>query len=166
MKQIVPRNVLKQLFYAIIYSKFTYGITCYGSAYQNQLHRIKILTRRTIKLVVNSETLTPEICKNERLFDYEMAHIYFCSINMYRIVQLNHHEFLTNKLLSYQATHTYETRSVENQSLRPPLYRLSKCQRSFLSRGVKIWKELPLNLRTLQDDLNSFKKLLKHHLLS
>ena len=41
MKQIVPRNVLKQLFYAIIYSKFTYGITCYGSSYQNQLQRIK-----------------------------------------------------------------------------------------------------------------------------
>ena len=166
MKQIVPRNVLKQLFYAIIYSKLTYGIICYGSAYQNQIQRVKNLTRRALKLVINSETLTPEICKNERLFDYDMAYEYFCSINMYRIIQLNHHEFLANKLLSYQTNHTYETRSVQNQSLTLPLYRLSKCQRSFLYNGTKIWNLLPLNIRTVQDDLNSFKKLLKNHLLS
>ena len=74
MKQIVPRNVIKQLFYAIIYSKFTYGITCYGSAYQNQIQRLKNLTRRALKLVINSETLTPEIRKKEGLFDYKMAY--------------------------------------------------------------------------------------------
>ena len=134
--------------------------------YQNQIQRVKNLTRRALKLVINSETLTPEICKNERLFDYDMAYEYFCSINMYRIIQLNHHEFLANKLLSYQTNHTYETRSVQNQSLTLPLYRLSKCQRSFLYNGIKIWNLLPLNIRTVQDDLNSFKKLLKYHLLS
>ena len=166
MKQIVPRNVLKQLYYGIIYSKFTYGITCYGSAYQNQIQRLKNLTRRALKLVVNSETLTPEICKNERLFDYETAYKYFCSINMYRIIQLNHHEFLANKLLSYQTNHSYETRSVHNQTLNLPLFTLSKCQRSFLYKGTQIWNLLPLQLRTIQDDLNTFKKLLKHHLLS
>ena len=57
MKHTVPRNVLKQLFYAFIYSRFTYGITCYGSAYQNQIQRIKNLINRALKIVVNSDTL-------------------------------------------------------------------------------------------------------------
>ena len=166
MKHIVPRNVLKNLFYAFIYSRFTYGITCYGSAYQNQIQRIKNLVNRALKLVVNRHTLTPDICKNERLFDFDMAYRYFCSINMYRIIQLNNHEFLATKLQSYQTNHSHETRSVQNQHLTLPLFRLSKCQRSFLYNGIQIWNLLPLNIRIIEDDLNSFKKLLKNHLLS
>ena len=94
--------VLKQLFYAFIYSRFTYGIICYGSAYQNQIQRVKNLIRRALKLVLNCDTLTPEICKTERLFDFDTAYKYFCSINMYRIIQLNNHDFLATKILSYQ----------------------------------------------------------------
>ena len=166
MKHIVPGNVLKNLFYAFIYSRFTYGITCYGSAYQNQIQRIKNLVNRALKLVVNRHTLTPDTCKNERLFDFDMAYRYFCSINMYRIIQLNNHEFLATKLQSYQTNHLHETRAAQNQHLTLPLFRLSKCQRSFLYNGTKIWNLLPLNIRIIEDDLNSFKKLLKNHLLS
>ena len=166
MKHIVPRNVLKNLFYAFIYSRFTYGITCYGSAYQNQIQRIKNLVNRALKLVVNRHTLTPDTCKNERLFDFDMAYRYFCSINMYRIIQLNNHDFLATKLQSHQTNHSHETRSVQNQHLTLPLFRLSKCQRSFLYNGIQIWNLLPLNIRIIEDDLNSFKKLLKNHLLS
>ena len=166
MKQTVPRSVLKQLFFAFIYSRFTYGITCYGSAYQNQIQRIKNLIRKALKLVLNTETLTPEICKNERLFDFEMAYKYFCSINMYRIIQLNNHEYLKTKLLSYQTNHSHETRSVQNQNLSLPFVRKAKCQRSFLYKGTNVWNTLPLGARTIQHDLTSFKKILKNHLLS
>ena len=110
-----------------------------GSAYQNQTQRIKNLINRALKLVVNRDILTPEICKNERLFDFDMAYEYFCSINMYRIIQLDNHEFLATKLQSYQTNHPHETRSVQNQELNLPLFRLSKCQRSFLYNGIKIW---------------------------
>ena len=166
MKKIVPPRVLKQLFYSFIHSKYTYGITCYGSAYQNQTQRVKNLVRRALKIVLNSDTLTPEICKQEGLFDFDMAYKYFCSINMYRIIQLNHHTFLANKILSYQTNHLHETRFAYNENLNLPFFTLTKCQRSFLYNAIKIWNLLPLHLRIIQDDLNSFKKLLKNHLLS
>ena len=137
MKHIVPRNVLKQLFYAFIYSRFTYGITCYGSAYQNQTQRIKNLIKKALKLVVNRDIITPEICKNERLFDFDMAYDYFCSINMYRIIKLNSHEYLAAKIQSWQTSHSHVTRSVQNQELKLPLFKLSKCQQSFLYKGLK-----------------------------
>ena len=152
MKQIVPRRVLKQLFYAFIYSRFTYGLICYGSAYQNQIQRVKNLIRRALKLVLNCDTLTPEICKTERLFDFDMAYKYFCCINMYRIIQLNHHDFLATKLLSYQTNHNHNTRSVQNQNLNRPFFRLAKCQRSFLYNAIEFWNMLPPHIRTIQDD--------------
>ena len=166
MKYVVPRNVLKQLFFAFIYSMFTYGIICYGSAYQNQIQRIKNLVNRSIKLVLNIDTLTSEIYKREHLFDFDMAYQYFCSINMYRILQLNNHTFLATKIFSYQNFHTHETRLVHNQSLNLPLFTLTKCQNSFLYNGIKIWNSLPLEIRIIQFDLYSFKKALKNHILS
>ena len=74
MKKIVPRRVLKQLFYSFIHSKYTYGIICYGSAYQNQTQRVKNLVRRALKIVLNCDTLTPEICKQGGIFDFDMAY--------------------------------------------------------------------------------------------
>ena len=166
MKHIVPRNILKQLFYSIVYSKFTYGITCYGSAYQNQIQRVKNLVKKAIKLILNRDTLTSEICKKERLFDFDMAYKYFCCINMYRILKLNNHNYLASKVLSYQTHHLHETRSVHNQNLNLPLFTLTKCQNSFLYKGIKEWNLLPPHIKNVQDDLNSFKKLLKNHILS
>ena len=166
MKKNVPRKVLKQLFYSFIHSKYTYGITCYGSAYQNQTQRVKNLVSKALKIVMNCDTLTPEICKQEGLFDFDMAYDYFCCINMYRIIQLNYHDFLANKLLSYQTNHLHETRFAYNENLNLPFFSLAKCQRTFLYKGIKTWNLLPPHVRTIDNDLNSFKKLLKNHLLS
>ena len=166
IKHMVPRAVLKQLFYTLIYSKFTYAITCYGSAYQNQIQRVKNLVNRALKLILNTSTLTSNICKNNRVFDFNMAYDFFCSINMYKILSLNNHDYLATKVLSYQTNHPYETRSVVNEVLSLPLVRRSKCQSSFLYKGTKIWNELPPEIRNVQGNLNSFKKLLKDFLLS
>ena len=163
---MVPRAVLKQLYYTLIYSKFTYVITCYGSAYQNQIQRVKNLVNRALKLILNTATLTSNICKTNRVFDFNMAYEFFCSINMYRILCLNNHDFLATKVLSYQTNHPYETRSVVNEALSLPLVTRSKCQSSFLYKGTKIWNELRHEIRSVPGNLNSFKKLLKDFLLS
>ena len=118
VKQFIPRSVLKQLYYAFIYSKFTYAITCYGSAYQNQTQRVKNLVDRALKLTLNRSTLAPEICKNERIFNFDMAYRFNCGINMYRILCLGNHNFLATKVLSYQTNHPHGTRSVSNQTFK------------------------------------------------
>lgn len=41
MKLFLSQDVLKQLFYAFVYSKFTYGIVCYGSTYQKKITKNK-----------------------------------------------------------------------------------------------------------------------------
>ena len=53
MKLFLPQAVLKQLFYAFIYSKFTYGIVCYGLTYQNKLQKVKNLINKSLKLVLH-----------------------------------------------------------------------------------------------------------------
>ena len=85
---------------------------------------------------------------------------------MYRILKLDDHNYLASKVLSYQTNHLHGTRSVHNQNLNLLFFTRIKCQRSFLYNGIKIWNSLPLNIKNVQDNLKSFKKLFKNHLLS
>ena len=163
---IVPRAIIKQLFYSLVYSRFTYGITCYGSAYQNQIQRLKNIIHRALKLVFNPTTISPELLRKENVLDFDMAYKYFCNIKMYKILRLNNHESLATKINSFQTHHTHETRAVANEELQWPRYHRTKCQYSFIYRGIKFWNSLPINLRNIPNDLNTFKRLLKRLLLS
>ena len=107
MKLFLPYDVLKKLFYAFIYSKFTYGIVCYGSAYLNQTKKIKNLVDRALKLVFNTSALTAELLRRENILNFDLAYQYFCSINMYKIICLNTHEFIASKIESFQIFHDH-----------------------------------------------------------
>ena len=165
MKHIVPNNVLRQLFYAFIYSNYTYAITTYGSAYQNQLQRLTNLTNKAIKIITNVNRITPDVCKREQIFDFQLSYRYFCSIKMFQIIQLNLHEYFAEKLSSQQITHNHTTRASTSQNLTTPHYRYNKCQKSFLYQGIKIWNEIPTTIRN-SETLQVFKKNLKKFLLS
>ena len=164
LKEFIPRDVLKQLFYSFIYSKFTYGIICYGSAYQNQIQRVKNVIDRSLKLVFNTRVLTSELLKREKVLDFDMAYNYFCAIKMFKIIRLNEYTSLAAIINSFQTDHTYNTRAVTNQQLTLPLFRSTKCQNSFIYRGIQFWNSIPPNLRNISDDINTFKRLLKRFL--
>ena len=166
LRVFLPRDILKQLFYTFIYSRFTYGITCYGSAYLNQIQRIKKVINRSLKLVFNSTVLTPELLKREKVLDFDMAYKYFCLIKMYKILRLNNHESLASNIESFQTHHAHDTRAVSHNVLTLPLFRLTKCQNSFVYRGIKFWNSIPPDIRNIPDDLNAFKTRLKRSLLT
>ena len=166
LRTFLPRDVLKQLFYTLIYSRFTYGIICYGSAYQNQIQRVKKVINRSLKLVFSTTNLTPELLKRERILDFDLTYRYFCTIKMYKILRLNSHESLALKINAFQTNHTHETRGVTNQNLRFQRANLTKFQYSFLYRGINFWNGTPLDLRNIPEDVNTFKRLLKLFLLS
>ena len=166
LKLFIPRDILKQLFYSFIYSRFTYGIVCYGAAYQNQIQRVKRVINRSLKLVFNTNVLSSELLKRENVLDFDMAYKYFCTIKMYKILCLNNHESLAIKIFSFQTNHTYETRAVYNQDLTLPRFRITKCKCSFIYQGIQFWNSIPPDMRNIPVDLNAFKRRLKPYLLT
>ena len=124
------------------------------------------MINRSLKLVFNTTVLTSELLKRENVLDFDMAHKYFCLIKMYRILRLNNHESLASKIDSFQINHSHDTRAVAQQALTLPPYRLSKCQNSFLYRGIKFWNKISTDLKNIADDANAFKNLLKRKLLT
>ena len=165
MNQIVPKEVIRQLYFAFIYSNFTYAITTYGSSSLNQLKRLNNLINKSLKIVTNTVRVTPEVCKQEQMFDFQMTLKYFCSIKMYQIISMGHHNYFVDKLASIQINHNHTTRSSTSQNLSLPRYRYTKCQKSFPFVGTKFWNEIPTSIRN-SDNLTKFKKNLKNHILN
>ena len=165
MNHIVPKEVLRQLYFAFIYSNFTYAITTYGSASQNQLKRLTNLINKSLRIVTDSQRITPEVCKREQIFDFPMTFKYFCSIKMYQVISMNQHNYFAEKLASFQINHNHSTRSATSHNLSIPLYRSTKCQKSFPFIGTKFWNELPTSLRE-SETIIKLKKNLKTHILN
>ena len=164
LKSFVPRDVLKQLYYSFIFSHFSYAITSYQSAYQNQSKRLDNLVNRAIKITLNINTLTPAILKERRFMNLEMSIEYFCCINMYKILKTDSHQFFKNKITSFQIEHEHVTRAINLELVHLPIYRLSKCKRSFLYRGLSFWNGLPIDIRNNPNDLRCFKLMLKQYI--
>ena len=132
LKPLVSQGTLKQLYYAFVYSHFSYAITSYQSAYLNQIQKLKNLINKAIKLVFNLNTIVPALLSEKCIMNFEMAAEYFSCINIYRIMKLNNHQFFKDKIASFQIEHNYLTRASTLEIVDLPFYRLSKSQRSFL----------------------------------
>ena len=164
MKSMVPKDVLKQLYYAFIYSHFTYAITSYQSAYLNQTQKLINLVNRALKLVFDVNIITPTLLKNKSVMDFEIAAEYFSCINIYRILKTDSHIFFRNRILSFQNEHEHATRATSLEILNLPFYRLSKCKKSFIPKGLYFWNKLPLNIKNNPRNCKSFKRALKTYL--
>ena len=83
---------------------------------------------------------------------------------MYKILKTDGNHFFKNKIYSFQIEHEHETRATSHQLMDLPAYRLSKCKRSFLYRGISFWNKLPIETRNNPNNLNCFKNILKQYI--
>lgn len=57
LKQVCPAKVLISVYYALVNSRISYGITCWGGAYSSILYPITIAQKRLIRLISNKGKL-------------------------------------------------------------------------------------------------------------
>ena len=165
IKSLVPKDVLKQLYYSFIHSHFTYAITSYQSAYSNQTNKLNNLINKALKLVLDTNSANLDILKNKSMMNYDMVVEHSCCINMYRILMTDAHNYFKNKISNFQTDHDHGTRAVNLEHINLPFYRLSKCKRSFIYRGLYFWNKLPLSLRNVSN-LKCFHKTLKEYIFA
>ena len=53
ISHLVPLNILRNLYYTLIYARLTYAITALGSAFNSTTRRIESLISRAITLVTD-----------------------------------------------------------------------------------------------------------------
>jgi hypothetical protein len=73
MRYYVPQNILKQLYYCLIYPYLTYGILVWGNAYENSIKNVVILQKKVIRIINFSEynSHTSELFKKLELMKFK-----------------------------------------------------------------------------------------------
>jgi len=120
----------------------TYCNAVWGNTSNSYIQPIIVLQKKCIRIIDSAPPLSSTIGKFEKfkILRFPELHVYLVSILMFK--------FLNDKTLSmYQrftpVSHQIETRYVRNDCLIYPLMRTNMDQRLLVYHGVKIWNNIP-----------------------
>ena len=182
IRSSVNMDILKTLYYALIYPHLNYAVETWGAADITHLNRVLILQKRIVRMITLSDkrhddfsypTANP-LFKQLGFLKIQDIFILRISIFVYKCLNkstpLIFHSWFTN----IHNIHQYNTRSkyisiANNVHTRTLFIPSSRTTHYGLKQtkvlGAKIWNTLPNHLRMDDMSLPTFSKSLKKHLM-
>ena len=163
LRHSFPNHILKTIYMSLIYSYINYCNVVWGSAYNNHLNPLVILQKKAVRIVNKSsyDAESAPIFNSLGLLNISNVHKLNCLKFMYSCLREDKFPELRNKILENESSHDYDTRN--RGQLNTPIARLEICKRSFLCKGVGLWKELEDDVKF--SNFYSFKKTVKCKLI-
>ena len=183
IRPYVTIEILKTLYYSLIYSHISYAIEVWGSADTTHLNTLLILQKRSVRMMLMkdrrmedytlpaSDPLFYQIkfLKIQDIFKLRLLNFIFNCLNMANPPIFDTWYTLTSQIHNYQTRAKFShfdndtpTRTLFIHSTRTTHYGL----KSTRVIGAKFWNSLPPNLRIADISLEIFKKQVKNHLFS
>jgi hypothetical protein len=165
-KRIFPLETKKLLYNALIRPHLEYGITTWANANAKPLVKIQKRAIRNIAGTRNRAAHTNNLFIKLDILKFEELK----QINIIKLMHKAAHGNLPDSLLvTFKTAPTGRTRNAEKRNLIINQYKQTKFNYSTLSRGPRIWNELPIemqeitNVRTLgkrlhKKSIESYKK--------
>ena len=151
----LPKSILLQVYYSLIYSYLNYNPCCYLGTYNTHINRLIVLQKRAIRIISGVsfiEHTEPLFLSNKML---KIHDIYNLNVGLYM--------YDRRSTDAYERQHQYETRNRNN--LLPGRACLSVTKNSMHSIGPIIWNSIPEHIRNSRTR-SSFKSQYKKHLIS
>ena len=154
LRHFVPTHMLLNIYRALINPYIFYGISLWGQAAHKYMNKILILQKRALRLIyfaTSREHAVPLFIASNVL-PVNMLYYKTVSTLMHDVKNNMAPPNILNLFTSVRSVHTYHT----SDKLHRKYYRLK--QQTDSSRvGVKIWNEIPVDLRELSK--SSFKAI-------
>ena len=153
VKQSLPRETLKIIYYAHVHSILSYGIIFWGNS--SFAHKVFVMQKRIIRVLANAgpRASCRVIFRNMKIFTLYSQYVY--SLILFTIN--NKHLFPSNsEVLEYNTRH--------NNNLHPSLCNLTKFKNGPYMMGIKVFNHLPQFLKALVYNTNHFRTPLKRFL--
>ena len=165
LKHLLPKRLLRTLYYSMVNPFLTYGLLLWGSARKKHLKQIETLQKRAIRsitLATYNEHSLPlfkqmRILKLNELY-LKQINSFMCCYNM-NLLPLP----LQSMYIKNRDIHSYETRQSNNPRTVP--HRNHVLSNSFVCKGPDQWNKLPNDVRNAPSIL-SFKSRLANLYLS
>jgi hypothetical protein len=149
MKDLLPLNTLKTLYYTLVYPHLNYGIILWGSAYQVHMNKLSLIQKKIIRAVSNVghyEHTQPlfvqlDILKLDDMYEIETLKF------MHQYVNGELPSSLHNIFVNTSTVHNYDTR--QSRHIRPFHPRTNLSLKSLLCNGPKLWNNLPIETQNI-----------------
>ena len=163
MKKYANQKTLRLIYFALIYPHLHYGILCWGSAYQTHLQKLLTKQKWTVKIITNSNRLSPSTPLFHDLKILKLNEIFKYKIGM-EVKSLINNNSLNSFGLSYvHSIHSHSTRSSTNNNLSSPQVKTNIGKSLFKFQAPLAWNKIPHELRN--GTMSFFKSNYKKHLL-
>ena len=158
-------NILILIYNTILLPYLTYCCITWGFTYQTYINKIFTIQKKAIRIFTHSPFQchsSPLFKKTNNLNIFQIIK-YYASIFMFQKLDSTvPNVFQQNRFLSY-SYHTYETRN--NLSIRTPLFKLQFSKKSIFDDGIKIWKNLSPEVKSITNK-SIFKKIIRKKLIN
>ena len=156
IKFVLPKNILKLLYYSLVFPYLSYGIIFWGSAANVHFNQIFLLQKRAVRLITNSKFLdhTGPLFKSNSIL--KLTDIRKLEIGKFVYNDLEYRNILDLSLST--AIHRYPTRF--NLNFYIPRVRTELAKRFLRFQAVQLWNSLPENIQNSRT-IDIFKYRLK-----
>ena len=165
LRDIFPKKILKTLYLTLVYPYFNYCNLIWGSAYASSLKPLVILQKKCIRLICNADYLasTGPLFKSTNLMKLSQIYEFNCAKFMYNCFNLASYSNFKSIMIQNSQIHTYNTR--RRGELRTPFERLELCRNSFIIKGIRLWNDIPIEIKRANSMLY-FKSKIKKRILN
>ena len=164
LRNKMPQNVLMLLYHALVETYLRYGIVSWGSAKTSALAKLQNIQNKVVRYITHSPPHTNINNSYKQLGILKIDELYILEIGkfMYR----NSQNALPSTFDQYfsDIDHRYHTRCRSNYTYRLPATRIEIGKQSVKFSGVKVWSDIPNDIRSLTS-FNTFSDQLKSFLL-
>ena len=161
----LSQKLLFMLYYSLIYPYLYYGNIIWGSTYHTNLYRLRILQKRIVRIITNSnyDAHTLPLLHQYSILRLDDIHSLQLGLFMYSIENSLYANTFLNMFFKNSQFHSYPTRHSTN--FRPKLCRTNIKKFTLTSQGPNLWNSLPNDIKTTPT-FSSFKIKLKKHMTS
>jgi len=163
VSNLICPEVKIKMYFSLIFSVVSYGVSVWGKSGVVNASRVDRLMSKAHRVVNYRNGCCSTIADN--LFNFNDTYNYFTAIKLFKVIKFGFHQFFRHILQGLIPNHTHSTRLCTSGKFNPPQLGKSKCQRCFLYQSVKIWNDLPDQIRNC-NNLGQFKSKLRKYLNS
>ena len=164
LKSLLPTYVLRTVYFSLIESHITYGISVWGNSYNYVLKPIIIQQKKAVRLLAKKPYNYPtgDLFINYKVLNVRKLYNLYTGKLMYRWITGQTPKALNNIFVANNNVHNYPTRNAEG----PHLFvrRSNVLCKSFLIEAPKLWLSLPLDIKNC-NNIKLYSKRLKNYLL-
>ena len=164
LRPFLPLNVMKNVYYSLIYSQIIYAIEVWGSAVKSETTKILILQKRVMRLMTfndvfpsipgplrPTDSIFVTLCcmKIEDIYKYQVAKFVFKCLHTITPVQFHNWYKLNNQIHEHYTRSNYNVNDgiIINNLFVPTARTTNYGLKQLKVSGTMIWNELPSFLK-------------------